>query len=269
MHNSSPIITSLQNQRVRRVLALRNRKERDTEKLAIIEGLRQIQRAETAGMEMLHVYYCEQLCSGSEILEYIKHLHKIGSLPWRCNEAVFRKLAYCEHPDGILAITRQRHLALEKLEISSNPLLLVAVNLEKPGNLGAMLRTADAAGVEAVLVCDPNTDIYNPNVIRSSLGLVFTMQVAQTDSEIARSWLRKNKIRTLAASPHAEVDYCKTDCNGPLAVIVGAESDGLCKEWIRGADIVVKIPMRGKGDSLNVSVAAGILIFEAIRQRNR
>jgi TrmH family RNA methyltransferase len=267
MDPRTPEITSVQNPRVRRALALRNRRDRDREQRVLIEGLREISRAEAAGLPMFEVFLCEPLAAGHATREQAERLRRTGADLVRCSESVFRKLAYCEHPDGILAVAGQRSASLDGLALSPDPLLLVAEAVEKPGNLGALLRSADAAGVEAVLVCDRSTDIHNPNVIRSSLGLVFSLPVVQTDSDTARAWLRRRGIRTLAATPHAELDHTRADCRGALAIVVGTERDGLSEAWLRGADLAVRIPMLGRGDSLNVSVAAGILLFEAVRQR--
>ena len=156
---------------------------------------------------------------------------------------------------------------MEQLHLSNSPLLLVIEAVEKPGNLGALLRTADAAGVEAVIICDKATDIHNPNVIRSSLGLVFSIPVVQVSSQDALNWLRARRIRTMAATPSAQSCHTEIDCHGPLAIVVGTESTGLSPVWLESADITARIPMLGHGDSLNVSVAAGIMLYEAVRQR--
>ncbi len=266
MSNLIPEITSLRNPRVCRALALRSRRDRDREKRIIIEGLREIQRAHAAGIIMHELFVCESLATPHGRL-IAASLHKTGTTLLPCAEPVFRKLAYCEHPDGLIAVAGQREITLEQLDISDSPLLLVIEAVEKPGNLGAILRTADAAGVEAVIICDRVTDIYNPNVIRSSLGLVFSVPVVQVDSQKARSWLRTRRIRTLAATPEAQASYTEIDCRGALAIVVGAESVGLSKLWLESADITASIPMLGQSDSLNVSVAAGIMLYEAVRQR--
>jgi TrmH family RNA methyltransferase len=181
--------------------------------------------------------------------------------------AVFAKLAYRENPDGWLAIVPSPRQPLEALDLGHNPLLLVAETVEKPGNLGALLRSADAAGVTAVIVCDAATDVNNPNVVRSSRGTRFTVPVVEAGTPETLAWLTSRGVRIAAATPHAALAYTDVNLGGPLAIAVGAEADGLSAAWLDRADLRVRIPMRGKVNSLNVATSAALLLFEAVRQR--
>ena len=181
--------------------------------------------------------------------------------------AVFEKISYRENPDGWLAVFPIPKSSLENLKLGASPLLIVAEAVEKPGNLGAILRTADAAGVDALLVCDPRVDLYNPNVVRASRGALFTVPSVEAKNADVLAFLRKHGIKILAATPQAEAEYTRQDLRGPLAVAVGTEDEGLTDFWLKEADIKVKILMRGKANSLNVSVATALIIYEAIRQR--
>lgn len=181
--------------------------------------------------------------------------------------AVFEKISYRENPDGLLAVFPIPKSSLENLKLDASPLLIVAETVEKPGNLGAILRTADAAGVDALLVCDPRVDLYNPNVVRASRGALFTVSSVEAKNADVLAFLRKRGIKILAATPQAEAEYTRQDLRGPLAVAVGTEDEGLTDFWLKQADIKVKIPMLGKINSLNVSVATALIVYEAIRQR--
>lgn len=180
---------------------------------------------------------------------------------------VFEKISYRDNPDGWLGIFPIPKTSLEDLKMSDIPLVIVAESVEKPGNLGAILRTADAAHVDALLVCDPRVDLWNPNVVRASRGAVFTVPTVEVDSPTALTWLRSRKMRVLAATPSAEVLYTSVDLKQPIALAVGTEDDGLTDFWMQNADIKVKIPMMGKVNSLNVSIATALITYEVVRQR--
>ena len=182
--------------------------------------------------------------------------------------AVFEKISYRDNPDGWLGIFPVPKTALEDLKLSESPLVIVAESVEKPGNLGAILRTADAAHVDAVIVCDPRVDLWNPNVVRASRGTIFTVPTVEADSPNALAFLKLRKMRVLAATPSAEVLYTDVDLKEPIALAVGTEDEGLTDFWMRNADIKVKIPMLGKVNSLNVSIATALITYEAVRQRN-
>jgi TrmH family RNA methyltransferase len=184
---------------------------------------------------------------------------------------VFRKISYRDRPDGLLAIAPQRHQHLDALEQRlrgrANPFLVIAEAIEKPGNLGTILRSSDAVGLDALLVCDACTDIFNPNVVRASVGTLFTVPVIECTSEAAIPWLKARKIALLAATPQATSDYTRVDLTVPLAIAVGTEQLGLSERWMQAADLQVRIPMRGVADSLNVAMATTLLLYEVLRQR--
>jgi TrmH family RNA methyltransferase len=184
------------------------------------------------------------------------------------NRAVFEKMSYRENPDGWLAIFPIPHITLDDLQLRDSPLVIVAEAVEKPGNLGAILRTADAAGADAVLVCDPRVDVWNPNVVRASRGAVLSLPTVESDNASALQWLRGAGIRILAATPSAELVYSDLDLRQPVAIAVGTEDEGLSAFWMSEADVRVKIPMQGRVNSLNVSVSTAIIVYEAVRQRN-
>lgn len=265
--DDGPLLTSLQNPRVKEVIKLRKRSFRDEQGVLLIEGYRELLRAVDNKHMPTSLFVCRELFLGSNEEPLIRRCAASGCRILPCSEQVFRKMAYRDRPDGLLALAPYLNLDPARLDLPENPLLLVAESVEKPGNLGTLLRTADAGGVDAVWVCDPRTDIHNPNVVRASVGTLFTVPLAESGSAAAIAWLRERGIRIYAATPHASLAYTAVDWRGPSAVVVGAEQYGLRDEWINAADQCVRIPMRGQADSLNVSAAATILLFEALRQR--
>ena len=184
------------------------------------------------------------------------------------NRAVFEKISYRENPDGWLGVFPTPKISIDDLKLSSSPLIIVAESVEKPGNLGAILRTADAAHVDALIVSDPRTDIYNPNVVRASRGTLFTVPTVEASNQDTLTFLRRNGIKILAATPQAVSVYTDQNMREPLAVAVGTEDQGLTDFWMKEADIQVKIPMLGKVNSLNVSIATALIVYEAVRQRS-
>lgn len=262
------LITSLQNPRIKEVVKLRRRPHRDAVGLLIVEGYREVQRALANHWKPQSLFYCPSLYLGKNEGAVVEQCRAAGAELFECAEAVFRKIAYRDRPEGLLAVGPQIKRTLAELEISaSHPLILVTEAIEKPGNLGTILRSADAAGVEAVIVCDRTTDINNPNVVRASLGMLFAVPVVEASSEDALQWLRARGLRILAATPHARQDYTEVDMTRPTAFVLGSEQYGLKSLWMERADEQVRIPMRGQADSLNVAAAATILLFEAVRQR--
>ena len=258
-------ITSLQNPRVKSLITLKKSRERRLLNRIIIEGYREITLAIDSGFAVKELYSCRSLDAGN-------HLATLSELVdqrniFEISPEVFEKLAYREASDGLIAVAEPRFLNLQDLKLSDCPLILVLESVEKPGNLGAVLRTADAAQVDAVLVCDPLSDLYNPNTIRSSIGCIFTNQVVACSSPEAIAWLREKNISIFAAALTAADFYHETDLSGPVALIMGTEATGLSKIWLNGADHQIKIPMLGRIDSLNVSISAAVLVFEAMRQR--
>ncbi|MCF7838337.1 MAG: RNA methyltransferase [Candidatus Marinimicrobia bacterium] len=260
-------ITSLQNPALKRVLQLRKRADRAAVGLILIEGYRELDRALRHAVRPATLFYCPPLYLGQNEPALVDACREAGAECLECAPAPFRKIAYRDRPDGLLAVAPWAPRALDDLDLPANPLVLVLEGIEKPGNLGTMLRTADAAGVHAVIVCDGRTDLANPNTVRASIGALFTVPVAVADGARLRSWLATRGLRIVAATPHADALYSATDLTGPTAVILGAEQYGLTPPWLAAGTHPVRIPMLGDTDSLNVSAAATILLYEAIRQR--
>jgi TrmH family RNA methyltransferase len=260
------MITSLQNQQIKDVVKLNNARERRKQNLFLIEGARELSMAVSVGdYGIKKLFICEELLS----IEAKILVRKWGIPVEKVSAEVFRKMAYREESDGIIAVSKPKYLTLDAVRLSANPFVIVLEAVEKPGNLGAILRTADAARVDAVIVCDPKTDIYNPNTIRSSIGCVFSQQIVACTSEEALQWLKQAGINVFAAALTASEYYYETDFTQPSAIVMGAEADGLTKFWLHNADHHIKIPMRGSIDSLNVSVSTAVLTFEAMRQRRK
>ena len=260
-------ITSVHNPLIKNVLLLREKsRERKEQDLFIIEGLREFNLAISGGFSIRSVFYCPELLPPEEVKKAIGI--SLNSGLNEVSRQVYNRMAYRNDAEGIIALARPQHYGLNDLTLSSNPLILKLEALEKPGNLGAVLRTADAAGLDAVIICDPLTDVYNPNAVRSSIGCIFTVPVAVSSTKETLDWLRSNGITSYATSPDAGLYYHNCDFRGPTAFVMGTESTGLSEQWLTTTDHSVKIPMNGKIDSMNVSVSAAIVIFEARRQRN-
>ncbi len=262
------VITSSQNPRVKRLLRLQQKTaDRRAENLTLVEGLREVAIAAGAGVEIAELYTCPALPNAASATA-IAALRVAPTRTWELAPAAFERIAYRDGSDGIVALVRPPIRQLADLHLPPNPLLLVVEAVEKPGNLGALLRTADAAGVDAVLVLDPRTDVWSPNVIRASIGCAFTRPLIACGRQEGLAWLREQRVQTFAAAlteyarPYTEADFC-----GPTALLLGTEADGLTPATLAAADATVIIPMRGRIDSLNVSVAAAVLTFEAVRQR--
>lgn len=262
-----PLISSLQNPHVKYAVKLRKRSHRDKAGLMIIEGLRELKRALDNQQWPVSLFYCEEFLLKNQVSGLIQQCREHGAEIYKCAPGVFRKIAYRKNPEGVLAVASQIKRTLDDLKITLHPLIIVAESIEKPGNLGTILRSADAAGVNAVLVCDHCTDIYNPNVVRASIGTLFCLPVIETSSQEAIEWLHKHHIQILAATPSAEQEYTEKDLRQGTAIIVGTEQHGLSDLWMNEADVKVRIPMQGQADSLNVASATTILLFEAVRQR--
>ena len=260
-------IESLQNERVKDVVRLRRRGHRDAAGIVLIEGYREIRRALDFKVPPRTLFYAPDLFQGTNEPALIARCRDAGAQCFECADPVFRKMAYRDRPDGLLLLAPQSRAELGELALPPAPLLLVCEHIEKPGNLGTMLRSADAAGADAVLVCDPCTDIFNPNTVRASVGALFTRPVVQAPTSEAIPWLRARGIRIVAATPRAEALHTEIDLRGGVALVVGAEQVGLTPAWLEAADARARIPMRGDCDSLNVASAATILLFEAVRQR--
>ena len=257
-------IVSLQNARIKAAVRLRDRKEREETGLFLIEGYRELKRAVDAGRKIEQLFICPEFFLGENEQDLID-ASKAQAI--ECSEEVFRKISYRDRPDGMLAISPQVHLHLADLTLSKIPFLLIAESIEKPGNLGTILRSAGAAGVDAGIVCDPTTDIHNPNVVRSSIGTLFTVPVLEAEGVETLQFIKEKQIQLAAATPHAELEFTQADFRVPLAIVVGTEQYGLSENWMQNADIAVRIPMCGIADSLNVASATTLLLYEVLRQR--
>lgn len=264
-------ITSLQNSRIKQVIHLRDRRERDSTNLFLIEGYRELLRAVQGGRKIDSLYICPELFLGTNEAALIQLIAAAKTTIYRCAENVFKKISYRDRPDGLLAIAPQKKNVLTDLdgilEGKEAPFLMVAEAIEKPGNLGTILRSSDAVGLDALIVCDRCTDIHNPNVVRASVGTLFTVPVVEADGKETLQWLKKHGIAVLAATPSAQAEFTDVDMTGPIAIVLGTEQLGLSPFWMDHADIQVKISMRGVADSLNVAMAATLLAYEVRRQR--
>jgi TrmH family RNA methyltransferase len=266
---SEEVIQSRQNPRVQALARLRDRAERDARRLFLVEGFRELTRALERTVKVEEVYFCPSMFRGSEAAELVTRARAAGIPCCELGVSAFEKVSGREGPDGLLGVAKTWNCSLDQLKPSANPLLLVAESVEKPGNLGALLRTADSAGCDALIVCDPITDVFNPNVVRSSQGALFSVPVAVCTSQEAAAWMKSKGVRSLATSPAATKAYWDVDCRGPVALLLGSEKDGLTDFWLKGADEKISIPQAGLSDSLNVSNAAAICLFEAVRQRRK
>lgn len=259
------LITSLQNPKVKMLVRLREKKERQAAGLMLVEGYEEISLAMNTGLKPQELYYCPDLIKAAyqkSLLKRIDQAHLV-----EVNDAVFAKIAYRENPDGWLATLPLPQIPLENLPLSQNPFVVIAETVEKPGNLGAMLRTADAAGVDAVIACDPLTDWGNPNIVRASKGTLFTVPVAEARNQAVLDWLRQHQIKIVVGTPDADQTYTQADFTQPVALMVGAEHQGVSEFWLQSADMKVSIPMVGRVNSLNVSASAALLMYEVVRQR--
>ncbi len=279
-------ITSLQNPRVKQLVKLRDRRPRDEAGVFLVEGYREIRRALEKHVGLTEVYFSPEWFLGENEPGLLAQAEAAGAQLFELTKEAFAKVAYRERPDGLLAVAPQWKHALADLDPivgrglspteaqgvghkarPTAPFLLVVEAIEKPGNLGTILRSADAAGCDAVIVCDPVTDIFNPNVVRASTGVLFSVPLVVEESARVLAWLKEKGVRTVATTPAAEKIYSDADLRGPLAVVMGSEQYGLSKFWLENCDLPVRIPMAGQADSLNVAMATIITLFEAVRQR--
>ena len=285
-----PIITSLQNPRVKDAARLRDRRHRQQQGRILIDGARELQRAIGAGVRMVEVFVCEPLCHGDDTQRLLPTSSESGCEMLQVNQAVFEKLAFGHRSEGVLGVAEMPRPTLEHVAKQLGwgapgwggsltatptgesarivPLVAVLEGVEKPGNVGAVLRSADAAGVSAVILADPRTDLYNPNAIRASLGTIFTMPVCEAASGDVLARLREQEYSILAARVDGAVPYTEVDYRGPTAIVLGSEAEGLSPIWTDDDIRAVRLPMRGAADSLNVSVTAAVLFYEALRQQS-
>lgn len=260
-------ITSPQNPRIKAVARLRDRRGRTQSDLILIDGRREITRALEGQVAIEELYYCRAVLDGPAVDEVIEPARRRGSAMVEVSEPVLEKISYGNRADGLVAVARRPVKRLADLHLEVRPLVCVAERIEKPGNLGAILRSADAAGIDAVVAADPVTDVYGPNVIRASLGTVFTRPLVEATAAETLDWLRQRGLSIVAATPDGDTSFWQLDMTKPTALVLGAEAAGLSPIW-RQADIVqTSIPMRGRADSLNASVTAAVFFYEAMRQR--
>lgn len=266
---SAPVLlTSPSNPRIKEIAKLRQRSHRDRAGALLIEGYRELKRALDNGYKPTTVVTCPELFLGKHEPALVDRCTAAGAQHLQVAPTVFAKISARDRPDGLIAVGPQIRLALSDLHLPENALVVVAESVEKPGNLGTILRSADAAGAAAVIVCDRCTDIQNPNVVRASVGTLFSLPVVETTTAEAIPWLQERGFTILASTPHAEGFHTDHDLTGPTAVVVGAEQVGLTDAWLKSpACVRVRIPMLGQCDSLNVAAATTILLYEAVRQR--
>jgi len=256
-------IVSLQNARVKQVVALQQKSaERRKQGVFVVEGIRELQHCLEAGYTINSIFFCPELFGDNRLPQFSDNV-----AVYEVSPEVYEKMAYRGTTEGVIAIVQVRQLRLADLQLKKHPLLMVLESVEKPGNLGAILRSADAAGADAVIVCDPLTDLYNPNLIRSSIGAIFSVPCVACSSDDCISFLKFNNIKILTAQLQDSKLYYDTDMTCGTAIIMGTESTGLTDIWRQAADAHIRIPMLGQLDSLNVSVSAAILLYEAVRQR--
>ena len=255
-------ISSIQNPKIKLLTTLQKKSaERRSRGVFVVEGQRELQHCVEAGFEVESLFVCKELFTGDFDVK--------NAAVYTVSPKVYEHIAYRGSTEGVVAVVKCRERSLDDLELGETPLIIVLESVEKPGNLGAVLRSADAAKADAVIVCDPLTDLYNPNLIRASIGAVFTVPVVACDSSVCIDFLKSKNIQILTAQLQDSSLYYETDMRRGIAIVMGTESTGLTQQWRLAADAHIRIPMLGRLDSLNVSVSAAILLFEAVRQRKK
>lgn len=262
-----PDITSPQNPRVKDAVRLRDRRHREKQGKILIDGARELRRALAADVKLTELFVCRELCQSEDAQYVLNMLGKIAGEVLSVSPGIFERLAFGSRAEGVLAVAEMPRPTLATLSLPPDAIVAVLEGVEKPGNVGAVLRSADAAGVAAVIIADGRTDLYNPNAIRASLGTIFTTPVCEAASGETIAWLRARNFAVFAARVNGAVPYAEADFRGPTAIVLGSEASGLSSAWA-GDDVrAVRLPMLGKADSLNVSVTAAVLFYEALRQR--
>jgi TrmH family RNA methyltransferase len=265
---SEPTLASPSNPRIKAAVRLRDRRERDATGLTLVDGARELRRALDARVDVVEAFMCEPLLAGEDARAVLDALRRRDVTVTTTTERAFAKLAFGDRSEGFVAVVRAPSLALDDLVVPAEPLIVVIEAVEKPGNVGAVLRSADGAGVDAVIAASPRTDLANPNVIRASAGTIFSVPMAAASTDEVRRWLADRGIRIVAARVDGAHDYTAANLRGAVAIVVGSEAKGLTGAW-QGADVeTIRLPMLGIADSLNVSVSAAILAYEARRQRD-
>lgn len=265
--SSLPLITSRQNPRVKDAALLRNSRERQRRAQFLIDGAREITRAIEASVPVVQAFVCDELCTSDESRRAVELVESTSAEVFRITPEVNEKLAFGERNDGVVAVAETIRRGLADLQLTERPIVAVLEGIEKPGNLGAILRSADAAGVDAVVVADGRTDLFNPNTIRASLGTVFRANVCEASSANVIEWLTEKGLPIIAARPDAEKLYTEVELCGGAAIVLGSEAVGLTNAWRAANMTAVRLPMHGIADSLNVSTTAAVLFYEALRQR--
>jgi TrmH family RNA methyltransferase len=268
MNDEPLIITSRSNDRIKELVRLRTRRERDRRGVTLLEEPLVIARALDAGYPLRSLFYCPDRIApvSAEVLDRLLGLGGLELI--QVSEPVMDKIAYRDHSEGLLVVAPQLTVSLKNLELPADPLLVVLENVEKPGNLGAVLRVADGAGADAVIVCGGGTDLFNPNVLRASRGAFFAVPTVAEHTDAVQKYLMAHGIAAVATSPVADHRWDQIGLTGPTAIVLGAEDEGLTPDWLARADLTVGIPMLGTGDSLNVATSAAVLLYEAVRQRS-
>jgi len=262
-----PTITSLQNPHVKAAVRLRDRRHRRKQGRIRIDGARELGRAIQAGVPIAEAFVCEPLCQSDEVQRVLAGLRNSGAEILAVSKTVFDKLAFGDRADGVLGVAPTPRPTLADLALSDDPLVAVLEGVEKPGNVGAVLRTGDAAGLSALIVADGRTDLYNPNAIRASLGTIFTLPVCTATAQETLDWLRQQGLAIFAARVDGSALYTEVDLRRPAAIVLGGEAEGLTDLWTGAGVTAIRLPMLGAADSLNVSATAAVLFYEALRQR--
>ena len=263
-------ITSQQNPRVRYLVSLHKRRERDLNQQFLVEGIREHQRLLASSYQIESVWYCPDITERFEasraLVEVLRERTVTGAI--QVSSSVFSRIAYRGSSEGIISVVKQPTLTLSDLQIRSNPFFLIAYGLEKPGNIGSILRSADAVASDGVIVCDPRTDFFNPNVIRASIGTVFSVPVAVTNPTQLVAWAGSHGINLIATSPNATTSYTEMDLTRSCGIVIGEEHGGLPESFLGRVAHTVSLPVLGQGDSLNAAITAAIMLFETNRQRS-
>lgn len=260
-------ITSSHNVRVKDTVRLRTARQRKKQNHFVIDGVREVSRALDGGVRLVDVFVCEELCHGEECRQLLERLDRSGPVLWDVPSEVFEKLAFGQRAEGVVAVAETPDRSLANLPETGEGLIAVVCGIEKPGNVGAILRSADGAGVSAVIVADGGTDLFNPNCIRASLGTIFTQPIATASTAETLAWLRERGYRIFTARLDATQEYATVDYRGRTAIVLGGEAEGLPAAWHADDITPIKLPMQGAADSLNVSATAAVLFYEALRQR--
>jgi RNA methyltransferase, TrmH family len=268
MMASMPTLASPSNPRIKSTARLRDRREREATGLTLIDGAREARRALASGVEVVEAFVCEPLLAGEDARAALDQIRDRAITMTTTSEAAFARIAFGERAEGLVLVVRAPSFDLDSLKLGDPPFVVVIEGVEKPGNLGAILRTADGAGVDALLAASPRTDLANPNVMRASAGTAFSVPMAAAPTRQVIDWLTTRGIRIVAARVDAEAVYTDVDLTGPLAIALGSEAEGLTDTWRAAGVEPVRVPMAGVADSLNVSVTAAVLLYEARRQRD-